>query len=196
MPTGLVVFDLGGVLIRLRDPLETFGLSGTEGDFLERWLLSPTVRELERGAIDIATFARSMLAELGLAMHPAEFLERFNAWPDRLYPDAMALLDAIPEGIPRALLSNMNAAHWGREDIFGALAGRFDREFLSFRTGLLKPDAAAFEQVLDAYAIAPAKVLFFDDNPRNVSAAARLGIDARLCRGPAEALPVIRQLCG
>lgn len=182
--------------MRLRDPLRTFGIPGTQAEFFERWLLSPVVREHERGAIGVADFAAGMIAELGLAMEPAEFIERFRAWPERLYPETPALLAAIPENIPRVLLSNMNAAHWDRTDISGALEGLFDRQFLSFQTGLLKPDAAAFRQVLEACAIPAANVLFFDDSPHNVDAAARLGIEARLCRGPGEALPVIRQLCG
>ena len=182
--------------MHLRDPLRTFRLPGTQAAFFDRWLLSPAVREHERGAIGIAAFAARMVAELGLTMEPEEFIERFRAWPKRLYPETADLLAAIPENIPRVLLSNTNAAHWARADISGALEGLFDRQFLSFRTGLLKPDAAAFEQVLEAYAVAPRNVLFFDDSPHNVDAASRLGIEARLCRGPGQALPVIRQLFG
>lgn len=189
----LVVFDLGGVLLRLRDPVANFRLAGAHDEFLERWLLSPAVRDFERGAIDAAVFADRIIEELGLAFSRDAFLERFDAWPEALYPDTLALLDSLPAGIRSALLSNTNAAHWGRSDIAGLLSGRFDWEFLSYQTGLLKPDAEAYRHVIDTCGVKPEEVLFFDDNPRNVQAAARIGIDAHACTCPADAGAVIER---
>jgi glucose-1-phosphatase len=187
----VVVFDLGGVLLQLKDPIETFGLPFSESEFLERWLLSPSVRDFERGAVDAGTFARSIVDELELDMPWQEFLRRFDAWPERIYPETIALLDAIPSGLGKALLSNTNMAHWNRSDISSALAGRLDRTFLSFRTGLLKPDREAFQQVPAAYDMAAESFLFFDDNPLNVSAAAAIGMQAVLCKGPGDAMRML-----
>ena len=192
--TKVVVFDLGGVLLQLRNPIRTFGLDMTEATFLERWLKSPGVREFERGAVDAETFARSMVRELELDMQWQEFLRRFDSWPERIFPEAMALLDAVPAGIGRALLSNINASHWGRTDIAGALDGHFDRIFLSFRTGLLKPDPQAFAQVATAFGLPAEALLFFDDNPLNVSAAIESGMQAFICNGPPDARRVLAQL--
>jgi putative hydrolase of the HAD superfamily len=127
-------------------------------------------------------------------MDSREFLERFDAWPERIYPETIALLDAVPAGIGRALLSNTNATHWDRSDIAAALSGRFDEIFLSFRTGLLKPDQEAFVQVTRAYGMPAEAFLFFDDNRLNVSAAAATGMHAVLCKGPSEALRVLQQI--
>lgn len=193
-PFKAIVFDLGGVLLRLRDPIENFGLSWTEAQFLELWLKSRSVREFERGAIDAETFAAMAVRELQLTMPPAEFLQRFDAWPEELFPDTLSLLDALPSTTKLVLLSNTNAAHWGRSSISGALAGRFDQQFLSFRTGLLKPDRAAFDQVSDACRCLPAEILFFDDNPLNVSAAARLGMKSFLTKGPADVRQALASL--
>jgi putative hydrolase of the HAD superfamily len=190
----VVVFDLGGVLLQLRDPIETFRLEISEGEFLERWLRSPSVREFERGASNAESFAKAIVGELRLPMHWTEFLKCFDAWPERLFPETEGLLDAIPAGIGRALLSNTNAAHWGRKDISSTLSGKLDRLFLSFDTGLLKPDREAFDQVIAAYGNAAGTFLFFDDNPLNVSAAIEAGMQAVLCNGPTEALAVVRQL--
>jgi putative hydrolase of the HAD superfamily len=190
----VVVFDLGGVLLQLKDPVTNFGLNFSEAEFLERWLKSPSVREFERGASDAETFGRAIVRELGLAMNWREFLQRFDAWPEQIYPETAVLLDAIPESIGRALLSNTNAAHWGRSDISAALCGGFDKTFLSFRTGLLKPDRAAFAQVTEAYGMPADAFLFFDDNPLNVSAAAAAGMQAVLSKGPGDALRVLQQM--
>lgn len=193
-PVRAVVFDLGGVLLELRDPIANFGLEMAEAEFLQRWLLSPSVRQFECGAIGSEAFARSIVPELALSMAWEEFLRRFDAWPERLFPDTLPLLDAIPSGTWCGLLSNTNAIHWGRDDISGILAGRFDREFLSYRTGLLKPDPASFAQVSSGFGCAPGEVLYFDDNPLNVEAAAANGMQAHLARRPADALRVIRDL--
>lgn len=189
-----VVFDLGGVLLRLADPLELFELQVSEAEFLALWLRSSSVRDFERGAIDVQVFAESVVRELALPMAPARFRERFDAWPQALFPETPALLEAIPAGVERVLLSNTNAAHWGRSDIAGALEGRFDLTFLSYRTGLLKPDRAAFEQVARACRSAPGELLFFDDNPGNVDAALRFGMQAHVVRGAAEARRVLEGL--
>jgi glucose-1-phosphatase len=192
----VAVFDLGGVLLKLRDPVETFDLAISEAEFLERWLRSPSVREFERGATDAETFARGVIDELELVMPWQELLRRFDSWPERLFPETAALLDGIPAGIGRVLLSNTNPAHWGRADISAALAGKLDRLFLSFETGLLKPDREAFDQVIAAYGAPADTFLFFDDNPLNVSGAVDAGMRGVLCKGPGEALRVLRSLSG
>jgi FMN phosphatase YigB (HAD superfamily) len=189
-----IVFDLGGVLLRLRDPIDNFELRITEREFLDLWLQSLSVREFERGAIDVRTFAKSVVRELGLPMDWRRFLDRFNAWPQTLFPEALAMLAAIPSGIRRVLLSNTNASHWGREEISGALAGIFDREFLSFRTGFLKPDREAFDQVREACGCELRELLFFDDSPGNIAAARGFGLQAYLSRGPAEARRILAGL--
>jgi putative hydrolase of the HAD superfamily len=190
----VVVFDLGGVLLRLRDPLTNFDLELDEAEFQERWLRSPAVREFERGACDAETFGRTIVREFGLSMSWRSFLERFDAWPEQIYPETTLLLDAVPAGVGRVLLSNTNAAHWNRRDIALALTGRVDKTFLSFRTGLLKPDREAFMQVVRAYGMLPEAFLFFDDNPLNVSAARATGMRAVLCEGPNEALRVVQRM--
>ena len=75
-----------------------------------------------------------------------------------------------------------------------SLSGRLDRTFLSFRTGLLKPDREAFAQVTAAYELPAEAFLFFDDNPLNISAATAIGMNAALCKCPADALRVLQKL--
>ena len=179
----VILFDLGGVLLNLNDPIETFGLKISEVEFMERWLRSPAVREFERGAIDAESFARLIVTEAELPYDWQEFLQRFDSWPDRLFDETIGVLNAIPDNIKLALLSNINALHWGRDDIAGQLGGCFDHSFLSYETGLMKPDWEAFELVVNTYECRPVEILFFDDNPLNVTAAANYGIQAVLVVG-------------
>jgi len=143
----VILFDLSGVLLRLNDPIETFGLQIDQNEFKERWLRSPSVRTFESGGMSTEEFARNIVAEAELPYDWQEFRQRFDAWPDQLFDQTLSVLQAIPAKFKRALLSNINALHWGRNDIAGKLAGCFDQSFLSYETGLVKPDREAFELV-------------------------------------------------
>lgn len=179
----VVLFDFGGVLLRLHDPVKTFGIGDTPDDFNRRWIHSPSVIAHESGQIDAALFGERIVAEMGLPYSPQEFIRRFANWPDRISADTAGLVQRIPKALDCAILSNTNELHWALQDIPAVFGGRIDRCFLSFETGLIKPEAAAFHQVADAYSCAPPSILFIDDNPVNISAATSAGMRARLCPG-------------
>jgi putative hydrolase of the HAD superfamily len=74
------------------------------------------------------------------------------------------------------------------------LGAAFDHHFVSHLTGRIKPDADAFEHVVDTLACKPGDVLFLDDNSMNVDAARRFGMQAIRVRGAAEAYRAIENL--
>lgn len=172
----IILFDLGGVLLKLRDPISTFELQIDESEFLRTWIVSPSVRALESGQIDGEEFSKRMIAEIQLPMSWQELLRRFNNWPDGFYPKAIESLARIPSRYSCAILSNTNAVHWQQLDVPGSFGNRFERFFLSFESGLLKPDPHSFIQVIASYACRPQEILFYDDNPLNVAAAADAGM--------------------
>ncbi len=182
----IILFDLGGVLLKLRDPISTFGLQIDENEFLRTWIMSPSVRAFESGQIDGDEFARRMIVEMKLPIDWQELLNRFNNWPDGFYPKAIELVGRIPSRYTCAILSNTNAVHWQQVDVPGNFGERFDRYFLSYESGLLKPDQESFLQVIAGYACRPEEILFFDDNPVNVAAAGNEGIRSVRIQGPEE----------
>lgn len=182
----VILFDLGGVLLKLRDPVSTFGLEPDDSEFFRTWAMSPAVRAHESGQISADEFAQRIVTELGLKMDWQELLRRFDQWPESIYPEAVDILSRIPSQYACAILSNINSIHWARIDIPRNLADRINRYFLSFETGLLKPDGEAFLQVAESYDCTPPEILFFDDNPVNVAAAAQAGITAVRTEGPEE----------
>ena len=179
----VILFDLGGVLLKLNDPIEIFDLRINETEFKARWLRSPSVRKFESGGIDTEEFARNIVEEAGLPYDWREFIERFDSWPDRLFDETISVLKSIPATYKRALLSNINALHWGRNEIRNKIAGCFDQLFLSYETGLIKPDREAFELVLQTFNCQADEVLFFDDSLTNVEAAADYGMESVLAPG-------------
>lgn len=182
-PVEIVLLDLGGVLLRLHDPLATFGIDMSHEGFLEKWLLSPAVRKLERGELDVEPFAEELVDEFSLPYSPQEFLRRFEHWPDALFIGIPGLLKTIAENHHLALLSNTNAVHWERDDTAGVLDPLIRSVFLSYRTGLVKPEPAAFEDVLNKLEATADQVLFLDDNLLNIDAASQCGMQAKLTRG-------------
>ncbi len=182
----VILFDLGGVLLELRDPISTFGLDIDASEFLRTWIMSPSVRALESGQINGKNFAQRIVTEMQLPMDWQELLRRFDSWPAKIYPRAIDLIDRIPSTFSCAILSNTNAVHWERIDVPGNFGDRFDRYFLSYESGLLKPDREAFLQVCAGYGCRPEEILFFDDNPVNVAAARKERISALCVQGVEE----------
>lgn len=182
----VVLFDVGGVLLELNNPVETFNIHLSEAEFHRRWILSPAVRKFERGASNQVEFANAITAEFGLDYGADDFLARFNAWPGGIMRHAIEFVRQIDPHISCGILSNTNALHWMSFGIDEAFASRFERIFLSFETGLLKPDTEAFKQVINEFSCPAEHILYFDDNPLNVSTASDLGMDAVLCRQAAD----------
>lgn len=179
----VILLDLGGVLLELRDPFQTFGLKGNRDQFLERWLLSPSVRELECGRMSPEQFSRAAVTEFELDYDAEEFMNRFRDWPKELFAGVPALLQTLRKRYTVALLSNTNAVHWNRQDIAGVLTPLLDHVYLSYESGLLKPDAHAFDDVASRLRVEPSQIAFFDDNPLNVAAAQNCGMRALLTPG-------------
>lgn len=189
-PIGVVLFDVGGVLVQLSGVATVLGWVAdrwTPAQLWQRWLHSPAVRAFETGRTDADTFAADLVAELELRVDPALFLESFAGWPTGLYPGAHELVTRIPGHITRALLSNSNALHWDRVvDDFG-LGTLFEHRFVSHLTGRIKPDPDAFEHVIHSLRCDPASVFFLDDNLLNVEAARAVGMQGAVVSGVAGA---------
>jgi putative hydrolase of the HAD superfamily len=190
----VVCFDLGGVLVRLDGARECAASCGLDlPAFWRRWLECPWVREYESGRCDTDAFAHG-LVRWWPALAPAdEFLRSFAAWPRALFPGVPEALRALRGRARTAVLSNTNVVHWEQENRDWDLEGLVDEHFLSFRTGRLKPDADAYEEVCERMGVAPAAVLFLDDNLPNVEGARAVGMAAEHVVGFGAARRVLRE---
>ena len=187
-PIRAVLFDMGGVLVELGPLDQLLGVAMPPEEFWPRWLGSPAVRAYERGACDTVTFARDLAAELDLPLTTDELTERIRCFPRGLYPGAAELVREVSgAGLATGVLSNTNALHWDHQTDGEILRRLFDHELLSYRLGLVKPDRELFEAVIDILGLAPAEILFLDDNDLNVAGARAAGLEADHTRGVAEA---------
>jgi glucose-1-phosphatase len=190
----VVLFDVGGVLVELSG-IETLikwlGSGITAEELWVKWLRSTAVRQFETGRSEARDFALHVTREFELDIEPSYFLESFEGWPLGLYPGVMAMLARIPARFQRALLSNSNALHWPRMLNEMGLGQAFEHRFASHLTGKIKPDSAAFEDVVATLRCSPQQVLFLDDNRLNVEAAMSIGMHAARVVGPIEAQRVL-----
>jgi glucose-1-phosphatase len=188
-PLDVVIFDLGGVLVRLRGLDNMRRLSGIDTDeaVMQRWLACPWVRRFESGQCTPDEFAGGIIADWGLAATSDVFLETFRGWPESLFEGATELVTETSGVCVAACLSNTNALHWEMQAELWSLDTLFDEVFLSYELGLVKPDADIFRHVTGVLGVAPERTLLLDDNQPNVDGARSIGMQAVLVRGPTEA---------
>ena len=187
--SSVVVFDMGGVLYdfqgdRLIAETSRRARRFRSDELQARWV--PLVHGFETGACSEADFAASIVQSYDLNLAPAEFLGSFREAAVGFYAGALELMRELRERHLLLSLSNTNAVQWpkvledlGREDPFHA-------HHPSHLSGFHKPDARAFQGIVQVLG-ADHEFYFFDDSTRNVAAARELGFQARRVRGVTEA---------
>jgi glucose-1-phosphatase len=195
-PVDAVLFDLGGVLVRLSGVEEMRRLSGiaSEEEIVRRWLGCRWVRRFESGRCTAEDFAAGLISDWGLPVTAEGFLESFGRWPQSLFAGARKLVADTSSSCRVGCLSNTNELHWEVHLTRWRMDELFEQAFLSYRLGLVKPDAAIFRRVVDALGVPAERVVLLDDNQPNVDGAAAVGLRAVRVRGPEEARDALGRL--
>lgn len=182
----IILFDLGGVLIELSEHAIPTSWLKSKSFNSSDWFQSPTAMQFEKGQISAVEFANALIDELDLEVSSHQVITAFTAWPKGIFPQVPKILNTLKNDYKLAVLSNSNELHWPRILNEFKLSQYMDAMFSSHLIKLAKPDVLAFEHVLDSMTVSPEKVLFFDDNPLNISAAKKLGIESILVNNALE----------
>jgi len=177
-----VIFDFGGVLVRMVDDrprLELAKQLGVPLSHLDDLVFnSETAKQAGRGEITVAEHWKAVGQALGIAPGgmPA-FLEKYWSADDVNWP----LLEFIRNLHPRykvGLLSNA----WDdlRQTMHQRwnIDGLFDVLVISAEVKLGKPDPRIFHLAVERLEVQPAEAVFVDDILENVEAARREGLFA------------------
>ena len=178
----LVVFDIGGVLVRIRhswdEILDALGEAPLARSEPWRHADYDALSAYQDGTLGEDAYLGQVGGDLGLT--PERAREAHAAMLGEDYVGAVALIEELRgKGVKTACLSNTNALHWtvlvdpNRHPSLAVL----DRRFASFEVGVNKPLPGAFRAVADAFPDADRKI-FFDDSVTNVAAAIDLGWEA------------------
>ena len=186
-PIKHIIFDMGGVLVRIRWHEEISRLLGRDVPFEEihaLWGNARSTHAFETGQMDFETFTDAFLDEFNPTLDRADFQQRFKGILGDDFPGVLELLDALKPHYTLSLLSNTNACHWGMLLERNTFLPKLDHHFTSMELGVMKPDAAIYRAVMDKLGAQPDEALFFDDGIKNVEAARNLGMWAEQVFGP------------
>ena len=186
-----LLFDLGRVVLDI-DFSRTLacwaGYAGCEpSDIVERFVRDEAYRHHEIGRISDQAYFDSLRASLGIGISDAQFLEGWNAIFAGEMPGITPLLARAAGSLPLYAFSNTNAPHVEHfSKAYADLLGCFREVYLSPAIGLRKPDAAAYDHVVNAIGVPASRIVFFDDLAENVEGARARGLLAVHVRSSAD----------
>ena len=182
-----IIFDLGGVVTESDEnqAVERFkeiGLKDADKR-LDKFLQPGIFGQLEEGKLS----AEEFLEQLGkLTGRKPTFGQCEYAWRGYCKSVPQRNLDMLSElrkkGYRVLLLTNNNPfmMSWARSKDFDghgiSISHYFDKMYVSYEMKMAKPSREVFLKVLSDEKIKPEETIFVDDSPRNVEAAAKLGI--------------------
>ena len=186
-----LLFDLGRVVLDI-DFSKAIACwadhAGREpSDLVARFERGEAYRHHEIGGISDAAYFDSLRSTLGIGISDAQFLEGWNAIFAGEMPGIAPLLERAARHMPLYALSNTNRPHVEYfSSAYAGLLGHFRKMYLSSTIGLRKPDAAAYDHVVNAIGVPASRILFFDDLAENVEGARASGLNAVHVRSSAD----------
>lgn len=184
-----IVFDMGQVLMDFAPPvfIERLGYTGEDAESLRQeifrgweWVA------FDRGDITGEDVVQSACSRLPARLHGAVRELVFHWWEDMIpMPGAKELVTELHDkGYDMYVLSNASQDfHKYFDRIPGSEYLPKARRLVSSDHRLLKPEHEIYELFFRTYGLEPQSCVFIDDNPPNVEAARRLGMQAIVHRG-------------
>jgi 2-haloacid dehalogenase len=174
-----VVFDIGGVLLRLRYQsfVEYLAGAGIDMKNLPKWLEQVDLAAHERGEISGDELLGRIAAMARRPLDPAELRSRWLDMFDRSH-EMFDLAEGLKERYRVFLLSNIGDLHWSHLDAQYGFEGLTHGVVASFRVGAIKPSAAIYRETERLFGLEPAATVFIDDLPPNVAGAQACGWQA------------------
>ena len=181
-----IAFDLGGVVLALSYEqavrrFEEIGLADAR-QRLDAFEQKGIFGDLESGKITAEDFRRELSKLVGRELTAEDCSWAWHGYVDYVPKRNLeAIQSRRARGYKVCLLSNTNPfmMQWADKDFDGEgypISYFFDAMYLSYECKVMKPRREIFEQMLEGQQARPEETLFVDDGPRNVEAAAALGM--------------------
>ena len=174
-----VVFDVGGVLVRLRyQPfIRYLQDAGVDLADLPQWLATIELEAHERGEITGEELLGRVAASATRPLDPEELGRRWLDMFERT-GEMFDLANGLMGEYRVYLLSNVGELHWRHLDASYGIERVGHGAIASFRVGAVKPSAAIYREAERRFGLDPAATVFIDDLKRNVSGARACGWNA------------------
>ncbi|MBL0134962.1 MAG: HAD family phosphatase [Chitinophagaceae bacterium] len=183
-----IIFDLGGVLLNLdlaKTRQEFFDLGLTQIDELFRiGHAASFFKQYEIGAISDQEFVDEIKKELKVSVPDQQIVHAWNAMLLDFPSKRVEWLKKQRQQFRIFLFSNTNALHLiefrksFREAHGFEIDELFEKAYYSHEAQIRKPDAGAYQLVIDENGLEAAHTLFIDDALINVEAALSVGLQA------------------
>ena len=181
----IVLFDLGGVLVRISrswaEAAERAEVTLPEDQSGTGSLVRPAGNqaELQRGLIDYDEFIDREHERLEARLDRDALHRIHMEWLQGEYEGVAEIIDNLKRaGVRTGTLSNTDAEHWKVLAEMPAIRA-LDVHALSFRLGLLKPSTDIYHAAEDLLDATGPSICYFDDLQENVEGALRCGWNAR-----------------
>ena len=181
-----LIFDLGGVIVDLDlakciQNFKELGLENIE-QYLSNFGQKDFFMQFEKGQIGIPAFRNEIRKLAGIELSDAQIDKAWCSFLTQIPVEKLHLLSELKKKYRLLLLSNTNPLH-----IETAVAAEFsktgktmqdffDKCYLSYEMGMVKPDVEIFEALLTDAQVKAEECLFLDDGKKNIDTAAALGI--------------------
>jgi len=181
-----IVFDLGGVLLTLNHDeavkrFKAIGLTDAE-EYLDPYHQNGVFLDLEEGKVTEQEFLDEVRKLIGKDVSNEDIRWAWLGFiEDRPMYKLEMLEDLRNRGYKLLLLSNTNPCvmSWAMSTDFSpsgkTLADYFDKCYLSYEVGCVKPDREIFDIMIADSGINPSETLFIDDGPANIKTGQELG---------------------
>ncbi|MFH1191102.1 MAG: HAD family phosphatase [Candidatus Omnitrophota bacterium] len=178
----VLLFDLGRVLVdfdhsRAAERLAAF-CAKTPAQIYDLFFESKVTIAFESGKITPEDFYLQVKELLALKLGYASFEP---IWNDIFFLSAknrlvFGLVNMLRANYKIAMLSNINILHYEYLKKNFPVFGVFDKVFLSFQLGLIKPEKEIYNLVIRQLGVRPTEIFYTDDRPELVQSAKSLGI--------------------
>ena len=178
-----LLFDLGRVVLDVDFTGVLASWAGHAGcepsDIAARFAPDETYFHHERGTITDAAFFDSLRTSLGIAISDEQFLEGWNAIFVGEMDGIAALLARASQHLPLYAFSNTNRPHVETfTRMYPDVLGHFREIYISSTMGMRKPEAEAFDHVVNGIGVPASRIIFFDDLAENIQGARARGLKA------------------
>jgi HAD superfamily hydrolase (TIGR01509 family) len=184
-PFSIILFDLGNVLMKVEYTafLHTLGLDHAMSDAELYHLLEDESQAFEMGKASAEDFLGVVNAKLGKSYTFDQFRQAWLSILPDVIPGSPDLINQLSREYRLMLLSNTNELHLRRSVEMLPALKRFERLFVSYEIGLIKPNRGIYQYVLDHVNVPAQRILFIDDLEKNIQAALEVGMQGIVFRG-------------
>jgi len=191
-----IIFDLNGVFIQSPKLSDIFSARfNVPTDIFLPALKEIMVKVRQPNAGSAFSYWKPYLEKWNVNLSEKDFFDFwFNSEKEDIKMTDLAK-KLKEQGIKLFILSNNfteRSEHY--DENFPFLKRLFEKVYFSWQTGFVKPDPAAYQNILQENDLRPEECVYFDDSEQNIKSAGSLGIQGFIFKDAGETQGIIQKL--